>query len=54
MKIITHRSIEALYNSAKQYNMEVFESAISLSFYLYDDGEKGKRKAIEFHQFLKP
>ena len=50
MKIITHRSKEALYNIAKDLNKEVFESDISFSFRIYDD--KGNTK--EFHQFLKP
>lgn len=49
MKIITHRSKEALYNVANELNKEVFESNISFSFRTYD--EKGNTK--EFHQFLK-
>ena len=53
MKVITHRSKEALENSAKQFNVDIYESLISYSFYVYGEGELGKRNAIEFHQYLK-
>ena len=53
MKIITHRSKEALYSVAKELNIEVYESPISFSFYVYEIGIIGKRNAKEFHQYLK-
>lgn len=49
MKIITHRSKEALFNVAKELNKEVFESNISYSFRIYDNNGKTK----EFHQYIK-
>jgi hypothetical protein len=53
MEVITHRSKQALYNVAKELNIEVYDGPISYCFYVYNEGEIGKRNAKEFHQFLK-
>lgn len=49
MKIIKHRSLKALQNSAVHYSKEVFETGVSWSFRIF---EKGSTK--EFHVFYKP